>query len=171
MTEAVPDAAPAALRIREAVRALLVDSHDRVLLVRFEFPAGTRWALPGGGIEPGEGPLDALRRELDEELGLRDADIGPHIWTRLHVIPFVNGLWDGQRDQVHLVRTPAFDPSPSLTPEQLRAEFVFELRWWTLAEVERATAEGTVFAPRALATHLAAVLSGDVPNSPLDIEV
>ena len=41
----------------------------------------------------------------------------------------------------------------------------------TLAEVERATVDGTVFAPRALAVHLAAVLSGDVPNSPLDIEV
>lgn len=26
-----------------------------VLLVRFEFPSGTRWALPGGGIETGEG--------------------------------------------------------------------------------------------------------------------
>jgi 8-oxo-dGTP diphosphatase len=159
------------LRIREAVRALLVDPDDRVLLVRFEFPAGTRWALPGGGIEPGEEALEALRRELDEELGLVDAHIGPHIWTRLHVIPFLNGQWDGQRDRVHLVRTPAFEPSPSLTAEQLRAEFVFELRWWTLAEIERAAADGTVFAPRSLAGHLATVLGGDVPKAPVDVDV
>ncbi|MFM7686187.1 MAG: NUDIX domain-containing protein, partial [Actinomycetota bacterium] len=42
------------LRIRDAVRALVLDPDDRILMVRFEFPdAGTRWALPGGGIEPG----------------------------------------------------------------------------------------------------------------------
>ena len=52
------------LRIRPAARALVVDPDDRVLLVRFEFPAGTRWALPGGGIEPGETPEEAIRREL-----------------------------------------------------------------------------------------------------------
>ena len=51
----VPDPA-AGLRIREAVRALVIDPDHRVLLVRFEFPTATRWALPGGGLEPGERP-------------------------------------------------------------------------------------------------------------------
>ena len=55
------------LRIREAVRALVIDPDDRVLLVRFEFPnTGTHWATPGGGVEPGETDHQALRRELDE---------------------------------------------------------------------------------------------------------
>ena len=170
-------AASDALRIREAVRALLIDPDDRVLLVRFEFPDGTRWALPGGGVEPGEETLDALHRELDEELGLRDADIGPHIWTRLHVIPFPNGLWDGQRDRVHLVRTPAFEPSPALSPEELRAELVFELRWWTLDEIRESD---TTFAPRTLGTRLTELFAAldtmeagaIVPADwPLDIEV
>ena len=31
-------------------------------------------------------------------------EIGPLIWTRLHIIPFVDGQWDGQRDRVYLVR-------------------------------------------------------------------
>ena len=36
---------------------------------------------------------------------LTAAEIGPHIWTRLHIIPFLDGRWDGQRDHVYLVRT------------------------------------------------------------------
>lgn len=162
------------LRIREAARALVVDPDDRVLLVRFEFPAGTRWALPGGGLEPGETAEDALRRELVEEVGLRDADVGPHIWTRLHVVAFLDGRWDGQREQIHLVRTGRFEPAPVLTPEELRREYVFELRWWLLHEIVEATAaagDTRLFAPQRLADHLADVLAGRVPCAPLDVGI
>lgn len=39
------------LRLRDAVRAVLLDERDRVLLVRFEFPQWTGWATPGGGVD------------------------------------------------------------------------------------------------------------------------
>ena len=46
------------MRLRESVRALILDPDDCVLLVRFDWDGldveGGFWANPGGGVEPGE---------------------------------------------------------------------------------------------------------------------
>jgi 8-oxo-dGTP pyrophosphatase MutT (NUDIX family) len=162
---------PDGLRIRTAVRALLLDPDDRVLLVRFEFPRVSVWATPGGGKEVDEDDEIALRRELDEELGLTGITIGPLIWTRLHVIPFLDGNWDGQRDHIYLVRSDRFEPTPRLTWEQLRAERLYEMRWWTMPEIAAASAAGVRFAPQRLPARLAALLADGPPAGPVDVGV
>jgi 8-oxo-dGTP diphosphatase len=159
------------LRIRSAVRGAVVDPEGRIMLVRFEFPTLTVWALPGGGQEQGEDDEATLRRELDEELGLLPADVGPHIWTRTHVIPFLDGQWDGQRDHVYLVPTPPFTPTPALTMEQLLAERVHELRWWTAGELAAAGRDGVMFAPRRLPDLVATLLRDGPPGAPIDVGV
>ena len=44
----------------------------RLLLCRHEKPGKEYWLLPGGGVNSGESLVDALHRELEEELGVGD---------------------------------------------------------------------------------------------------
>ncbi|MFD3430549.1 NUDIX hydrolase [Nocardia fluminea] len=58
------------MTLRIAAYALCLE-HDQVLLVRHVADSGeTTWTLPGGGVEHGEDPFDAVTRELAEETGL-----------------------------------------------------------------------------------------------------
>jgi 8-oxo-dGTP pyrophosphatase MutT (NUDIX family) len=154
-------------RIRQAVRALVLDDQDRVLLARFESPVGMLWIMPGGGVEPGESDEHALHRELAEEVGLVGARIGPCIWQRRRLLPFADGSFDGQTDRVHLVRTATFEPAPQFTAEQLAEEGVHELRWWTVEEI---AASPELFAPRSLAALATALLRDGPPEATIELE-
>jgi 8-oxo-dGTP pyrophosphatase MutT (NUDIX family) len=167
----------AGLRIRNTVRAVVIDDRSRILLVRWDFPerpalgypAMSVWGTPGGGIEPGEEIEPALRRELAEELGLDDPAIGPEIWHRRHIIPFLDGRWDGQHDRFFLIETQAFEPAPRLTWEQLHAERLMRIRWWTQEELAAFEPTATeLFAPRRLQALVADLLADGVPATPLD---
>jgi 8-oxo-dGTP diphosphatase len=86
-------------RTRVAAYALCVDETGRVLLCRIapSVVAGKIWTLPGGGLEFGESPRDAVLRELAEEAGYAGeivdlADVTDRVLTdsgtagRLHAI-------------------------------------------------------------------------------------
>ena len=62
------------------VAAALILRGDEVLICQRKAgsPMGLKWEFPGGKLEPGESPEEALRRELDEELGIQ-ASIGTRI--------------------------------------------------------------------------------------------
>jgi len=156
------------VRVRTGIRALVVDPDERIALVRFEFPARSVWAAPGGGVEEGEDDTETLQRELREELGLALTEpLGACVWVRTHIFPM--SRWDGQTERFYLVRTPAFTIRPALSPEELRDEGVTELRWWTPEELEAAT--DVDFAPRRLPTLLRELLRDGVPPEPVDVGV
>jgi ADP-ribose pyrophosphatase YjhB (NUDIX family) len=91
------------LRRRQRVAAYAVILRDdRVLLSRLApyLTPTERWTLPGGGIDFGEHPRDAVVREVYEETGLH-AEVGEHAWIDSALI--AGGDDDGQRHAVRIV--------------------------------------------------------------------
>jgi 8-oxo-dGTP pyrophosphatase MutT (NUDIX family) len=147
---------------RQGVRAVVLDPADRVLLVRFEDVMGTWWATPGGGIDEGETDADALARELREEVGLLDFELGPLVWRRQHwhVDPT---RWGGQQERHYLVRTDAFELAPTFSAAELEAEGVHEARWFTLDELAT-----VVTGPQRLVELVRGLIADGPPAEPLD---
>jgi len=151
---------------RPAARVLLLDPAGRVLLLRFlDGDTGLAWwSTPGGGLLDGESHVEAARREVFEETGLRDFGLGPCVWVREHVFPW-KGRSYRQRERFFLARVGAFEPhGDHLTADEV--EMHQEHRWWTADEI---AASSELFAPRRLGRLLSQLLAQGPPPAPVDV--
>ncbi len=69
-------------RFRLSAHGVFVNAKREVLQLHATY-AGKRWGLPGGALEPGETPPEALQRECREELGSA-IEVGPLTGVYFH---------------------------------------------------------------------------------------
>ena len=162
---------------REAARVVLLDAQDRVLLIEASDPVdrakGSWWELPGGGIEHGEPSGSAAARELYEETGIGDVEMGPCVWQHHAKFTFAGFNFD-QHEHIHVARSAGsvsggaeggdYRP-PGL--EALEAMAFQGLRWWTVAALAGFVASGGRVIPPWLSDQLPAYLANGAPAQPL----
>ena len=157
--------------LRRVARVVLLDPRDRILLLHGhepEDPSDDWWFTPGGGVEGDETREQAALRELVEETGITEVELGPVLWRRTCSFPFAGRRWN-QDEWYYLGRTTRTATEPRGLTE-LERRSVAGARWWTCRELRRA--HETVY-PTRLAGLLRRLLDEGPPARPeiLDTEI
>lgn len=140
---------------------------DRTFLFKGQDPKNKSdvfWCPVGGGIESRETPEEAIRREVQEETGLANFKLGPHIWNREVIISF-NGVLLHAKETWFFYRVNHFEVDISGFSD-LERETTLDQKWWILEELVRATEPPT---PRRLPELLTPLLDGLFPEEPLNL--
>jgi 8-oxo-dGTP pyrophosphatase MutT (NUDIX family) len=153
---------------RRAARIVLLDRHARVLLLRARDPADPSkppwWEIPGGGMEGGETSAEAARRELLEETGIVEVDIGPCVWVQHATFDF-GGFHFDQDEWIHVAWADGGEVA-ARGLEALEALAFHDWRWWPLDEL---VASVEPLLPVRLRELLPPLIAGDLPDPPIDI--
>lgn len=148
---------------------ILLNSQRCVFLINAVDPADPSkpawWEIPGGGIDPGESSDHAVARELREEAGIEQAEIGPVVYTQY--VEFSFGGYDFEQDEViHVAWTTQTEIAAPQGLEYLEALAFRGAKWWTLQEVQNADVP---FLPADLPSLIPPLIAGELPDPPLDI--
>ena len=121
----------------------------RLLLCRQEKPGKQYWLLPGGGVEAGETLMEALRRELREELGI---EASPHFEGPVAIVDSIAPK--GTLERKHVVHVIfATDKAVAEKPQALRG---FLAGWFeTIALMRKDKARSVEIAAQVMGTDAA----------------
>ncbi|MEE9417455.1 MAG: NUDIX domain-containing protein [Acidimicrobiales bacterium] len=153
---------------RPAARVVLLDRSSRIFMVNAIDPADRSkpawWEIPGGGMDPGESSEQAALREVHEETGIANVEIGPCIWTQQVQFTFAGMFFDSD-ERIHVAWCDGGEYAPKGL-EYFEALAFRGAKWW---DVEELIASDEPVLPPRLREFLAPIAAGRLPASPIDI--
>lgn len=152
------------IKTRVCGRGLIVNPEKQILLMKVDHPdvfdpdgyiKSPFWITPGGGLEPNETIPQAVAREIMEECGFNNIDVGPVIWYWEHIL-VIRGIYYKLCDYFCVVHMgQSHDPICRENDEE--REMILEYRWWDLADLVKSL---DVFVPGNLAQLFKGLLTG-----------
>ena len=143
-----PGSSPAGLIYRPCVGLMVINPAGQVWIGRRpnvnDSPegAGSWWQMPQGGIDPGETPGEAARRELWEETGITKATVLAEApdWYTYDLPAYLHGkVWGGryrgQRQKWFLMRFDGAESEVNITPDDAEKVEFDMWRWADIGEV------------------------------------
>lgn len=159
------------MRERITVRVLLFDPAGRILLMKgrmaHERAGPGAWFTVGGGAEPEETVEACARREIAEETGFSQVELGPVVWRREGIGSLASGE-TVRFMETYLVARCAGDEPVRDGWEAHEHDLIDDLRWWTLEDL--AACADAIY-PERLLDLLPDVAGGRYPAEPLDITI
>lgn len=157
------------MRDRLTARVLLFDPQGRILLVRGRATTDgpSFWFTVGGGVDPGETLEAAALREIAEEGGFADVELGPVVWVRASIFTLHSGETVMMRESYFVARCPGGEPSRAAW-EAHEVELMDDVRWWSADEI--AVTDEVIY-PERLLELLPDIAAGRLPETPLEISL
>lgn len=119
---------------RSAARVAIVDPEGAVFLFRYDdVEVGLHWAMPGGGLEPGESPLQGALREVSEETGWTDIEPDGLLCTWEHDFTR-QGVPVRQHEHIYVAEGPRREPTAAAVARH-PADGILGWRWWSRADI------------------------------------
>lgn len=125
------------------------------------------WFTVGGGVEEGESLAQGALREIIEETGFAQVELGPVVWTREGEGVLVSGERVLFKESYIVARCAGGEPSREGWADY-ETDLIDDIRWWTLDELALTT--DRVY-PERFGELIGAVASGLYPDAPIEITV